>query len=345
MSKVSSITVANLDIPQKVPFETAKGRTEVGHALIITIHSADGLEGRGDGTPVQYVTGETRESVTSDIGAMSEHLRDWPVDNWLGFCREARRALPKSSTTCAALEIAMVDLFCKKHGISMATFFGGVKDSVVSDLTIPILPPAQAHELAKEAAGTYSSLKIKVGGKDRDADLERVRQIHLGAPKAKLRIDANQGFAADEAVRFVAKMNDLGIVPELVEQPVNRDDIEGLRYVKENIEEPVIADEAAVDPASMMKPLKAGAVDGVNIKLMKSGFTGALDIIALCRAEGKKLMIGCMLESPVGIGAATHIACGTGAFDFLDLDADVLGKPTGIEQNYKRTGEVLSVKL
>lgn len=345
MSKVSTITVENVDIPQKVPFETARGRTEVGHALLITVKSDDGMAGRGDGTPVQYVTGETRETVTSDIGEISAKLKGWPVDNWRGFCHEVRAALPHRATACAALEIALVDLFCKKHGVSMATFFGGAKDSVVTDLTIPIVPPDQAYQLAKEAAETFSSLKIKVGGKDRAEDLERVRQIHLAAPKASLRIDANQGFEPEEAVQFVKKLNDLGIVPEIVEQPVLKDDIEGLRYVKERVSEPVLADEAAVDPRSVLALLKADAVDGVNIKLMKSGFTGALDIIALCRAAGKKLMIGCMLESPVGIGAAAHLACGTGAFDYLDLDADVLGKPTGMEQNYKRAGEVLSVRI
>lgn len=342
MLEVTGVTTEILDIPQKVVFETAKGVTDIAHAVIVTVTAEGGLEGKGDGTPVGYVTGESRETVLADIASIEKLLVGRDARDWRGFCYAAREALPHRATACAALEMAVVDLFCKSAGISMAQFFGGVKPSVVSDLTIPILPPEQAFELAREAADTYSSLKIKVGGADKAEDMERVRQIHLGAPEAKLRIDANQGFEPEEAVRFVRKMNDLGISPEFVEQPVDKADMDGLKYVKENVAEPVLADEAAVDPASVIRLVKADAVDGVNIKLMKAGLTGALDIIAICRAADKQLMLGCMLESPIGIGTAVHLSAGTGAFDYLDLDADVLGKPTGIPQNYIREGEVLT---
>ncbi len=344
MPNITSITTKHVDIPQKVVFETAKGRTEVANALNVVIEADNGLVGYGEGTAVEYVTGETRETVVCDIATVRHLLEGWNVDAWRGFCCEARQALPNRRTACAGLEMAIIDLYCKTHGIAMTSFFGGVMPFVISDLTIPISTPELAFQLAEEAACTYSSLKIKVGGKDRSEDMERVRQIHLAAPDAKLRIDANQGFSADDAVRFVRKLGDFGIVPELVEQPVPNDDIEGLRYVKEHVQPPVIADESALDPTTVMKLIKAEAVDGVNIKLMKAGITGALDIIAMVRAAGLKLMIGCMLETPVGIGIAVHLASGTGAFQYLDLDADVLGKPTGMEQNYVREGEKLTPK-
>ncbi|MCC6485647.1 MAG: dipeptide epimerase [Armatimonadetes bacterium] len=343
MPKIVRVSWDIVEIPQRVVFETARSKTSVSRAIIVKLKSDNGLIGRGEATPVEYVTGETEQTVQRDLAAMDEALRGQDVSAWRTVCATVRERLPESHTACAGLEIAAVDLFCQIHGLSMAQFFGGRKGSVVSDLTIPIVAPGLAFDLAREAAETYRHLKIKVGGPNRDEDLERVRQIHLGAPEAKLRIDANQGFEPEEAVEFVRKMNALGVSPEIVEQPVQKADIEGLRYVKENVPEPVLADEAAVNPRSVLKLLKLEAVDGVNIKLMKAGFTGALDIISMCQAAGKKLMIGCMLESPVGIGAGVHIACGTGAFDYLDLDGDVLGEPTGMEQNYTRSGETLSV--
>jgi L-alanine-DL-glutamate epimerase-like enolase superfamily enzyme len=343
MPTIKSIEARIVEIPQKVVFETARSRTEVSRAIHVAITADDGSAGLGEATPAEYVTGENTESVLDSVQRAAEELRGRDVRRWRAFCEDARRLLPGKLTACAGLEIAIVDLFCRMRSTKMAEFFGGVQDSVVSDLTIPIVPPSKAYELAREAAPVYRSLKIKVGGPDRTEDLERVRQIHLGAPRARLRIDANQAFEPDDAIVFVRKLEDLGIPLELVEQPVAKEDIQGLRYCRERIGPPVFADESARDPASVMALLKAEAVDGVNIKLMKSGFTGALDIIAMCRAAGVQLMLGCMLESPVGIGAAVHLACGTGAFSFLDLDADVLGKPTGLPQNYTREGETLRV--
>lgn len=343
MPRIQSITTRHVDIPQKVVFQTAQSRIEVAHALVVSIEADNGMVGFGEGTAVEYVTGETRDTVERDVASTAQALTGWDAGCWRAFCQEVRSVLPERPTACAVLEMAMVDLFCKTHGLSMHTFFGGVLQRVITDLTIPIGPPDQTFQLATEAAKTYSCLKIKVHGKDLAQDVEQVHQVHLAAPGAKLRIDANQGFTATEAVTFVRGLNRIGIVPQLVEQPVPKNDLAGLRYVKDHIDEPVIADESAVDPASVLRLLRAEAVDGINIKLMKSGITGALDIIALARAAGVKLMIGCMLETPIGIGAAVHLACGTGAFDFLDLDADVLGHPTDIPQNYTRVGETLSV--
>lgn len=343
MPQITDIRTSVVEIPQKVVFETAKSRTEVARAINVLIEADNGMTGRGEATPAEYVTGENEKTVLADVAAACDHLRGWDVSNWRGFCQEFRRAVPNRLTAAAGLEIAMVDLFCQSSGIPMYRLFGGVQTSVITDLTIPIVPPDQAFDLAREASETYSHLKIKVGGPNPAEDLERVRQIHLGAPEAKLRIDANQGFTPEDAAAFVRKLEEMGVFLELVEQPVAKEDIEGMRYCREHIVPPVVADESARDPASVLKLLKADAVDGVNIKLMKAGITGALDIIAMCRAAGVELMIGCMLESPVGIGAGVHIACGTGAFSYMDLDADVLGKPTGMQQNYTRDGAVLSV--
>ena len=107
---------------------------------------------------------------------------------------------------------------------------------------------------------------------------------------------------------------------------------------------PVFADESARDVPSVLQLLQEDAVDGVNVKLMKSGLAGALQIMALCRAAGKKLMLGCMLESSLGIAAAAQIAGGTGAFDFLDLDSHRLLAPIpGLSGGFTAEGDTLRV--
>lgn len=338
---IESISAKIVDIPQKVVFETARGRSEVSHAIIVSLAIEGGPTGLGEATPAEYVTGENRESVLADIAAANEAFKGQPFTGWRAFSAKAREVTQNRCTASAGLEIAALDLYCRLNEVSAAGVLGGATDHVISDITIPIVAPDLANTLAREAAEDYTSLKIKVGG-TLDADVERVRQIHNGAPQAALRVDANQGYTPEGAVEFVREVEKQNIHLQLLEQPVAKEDIAGLRHVRERVDTPVIADESAVDAASVLKLIREDAVDGVNIKLMKAGITGALDIVSLCRAAGLKLMIGCMLESPVGIGAGVHVACGTGAFSYLDLDGDVLGKPTGMEQNYVREGERLT---
>jgi L-alanine-DL-glutamate epimerase-like enolase superfamily enzyme len=109
-----------------------------------------------------------------------------------------------------------------------------------------------------------------------------------------------------------------------MEQPVAADDLPGLKYVKNHTDIPVIADESVVTPADAIRIVSGDCADGINVKIMKSGIQGALDIVAIAKAAGLKLMIGCMLESNPGFCASICLAAGTGLFDFIDLDAHIL---------------------
>ena len=170
----------------------------------------------------------------------------------------------------------------------------------------------------------YRSLKIKVGGPNRQEDLARVRSVSQAAPGAGIRLDANQGFTAPEALEFLRACAAAGVPVEIIEQPVPRDDWEALAEVTRRSPVPVIADEAVIDARAALHLASTQAAHGINIKVAKAGLLGALQIIAIARAGGLKLMLGCMLESLLGIGAAVHLACGTGAFDYLDLDSHAL---------------------
>jgi L-alanine-DL-glutamate epimerase-like enolase superfamily enzyme len=225
--------------------------------------------------------------------------------------------------------MALCDVWGKNWNLPLWQFFGGASDTLVTDLTIPIVTPDEAGPLAAAAAAEgFRHLKIKVGDTEgHAADLARIERVCQAAPGVALRIDANQAFSPDEAVAFVQSLGTLGTVIEMIEQPVPKDDFAGLKYVRERVDVPVFADEAARDVSDVIRLIREDAVDGVNVKLMKSGLAGALQIITLCRAAGKKLMLGCMLESSLGIAAAAQIAAGTGAFDFLDLDSHRLLAP------------------
>ena len=344
MLEIVELTAAPSNLPMKSPFESAQRRSTVAENVVVTVRLADGTVGYGEGSPADYVTGETPESVLADVRSAAAALRGHDARASARWSAAAREALPHSPTANCAIEMAVLDALTRSLGVPLWIYLGGAVSEVRTDLTVPITDAATARQIAAEAAGMgYRSLKIKVGGPNRDEDLERVLAVAAGAPGAGIRLDANQGFDAAGALAFLRECERLAIPVEIMEQPVPKEDVEALAEVTRHSAVPVIADEAVVDARAALKLASAGAAHGFNIKLAKAGILGALEIITIARAGGLKLMLGCMLESLLGIGGALHVACGTGAFDYLDLDSHALIgiTPTGLP--FAQSGDVLRV--
>lgn len=330
-------TIARLEAvaapyPMRSAFTSAKRRSTVAENVLVTATLADGTVGYGEASAAEYVTGESEASVLGSVAAAAESVVGGDARHHREWTERLRLALPHAATARAAVEMALLDALTRELGIGLWHWFGGATTEVRTDLTIPIVAPTDAAATAREAAGRgFRSLKVKVGGPDPDADLERVLAIAGAAPAALLRLDANQAFTARAALAFTRDLLARGVRIELLEQPVPREDLEGLAAVTRMSPVPVFADEAVVNPGDAVQLVRRDAAHGINIKVAKAGLAGALEIIAIARASGLKLMLGCMLESLLGIGAALHLACGTGAFDYLDLDAHMLIglEPTG----------------
>ncbi len=325
MAKISEIRAFAVDMPLKEAFETSKGRKTTSPAVAVELILSDGSVGLGAATPVKYVTGEDVDDVLAAIEANKACLVGLDVSAYRPCFSAIAEALPGKYSTKAALEMAVVDGFCKLYGVPMYKFFGGTLSQVETDVTIPICEPEHAGELARDAAAAgFHHLKVKVGGADQEADFARVLAMSKGAPNCTIRLDANQGFTPEFAVEYVKRLLDAGVNVDMMEQPVDRDDLKGLAYVTANTSVPVFADETCRTPADAIELVKINAVDGINIKLMKAGISGALDIISICRAAGKELMLGCMLETGIGMATSVHFAAGTGVFSRMDLDGHLL---------------------
>lgn len=323
-------------------FASAKRRQTTAENILVTAELPGGIVGYGEASPAPYVTGEEARTVPVDVDMAGDVLRGHDaarVERWSSVLREV---LPKSPTARSAVEMALLDALTRAWGISLWNYFGGAVKSVRTDLSISLTTPEEARALAAEASCVgYRSLKIKVGGPDPEADLERVLAVHRAAPEAGLRLDANQGFDPPSALAFVRRCLDAGAPVELLEQPVPAEDLDGLAAVTRECQIPVIADEAVLDAASALRIAAMGAAHGVNIKVAKSGLVEATRIIAVARAGGLKLMLGCMMESLLGIGAALHLAAGTGAFDYLDLDSHALIGLTPTGRPFAQDGDLL----
>lgn len=342
--RIVSVSASAWTLPLVAPFVIAARTATEARNVRIEVHAEGGLTGLGASAPVGYVTGESVETVLEALSAVQEEFVGLPVDRLGPLLARANWLLPDAPAARAGLEIALYDIWGQEHRIPLWQHFGGSLDRVTTDVTVPIVEAHDAADLAAAAwADGFRALKVKVGDpRGPDADLARIEAVIAAVPGVRLRIDANQAFTPDAAVCFAAALVGTGAAIELLEQPVDKGDTAGLKYVRDRTDLPVFADESARSVAEVLALLQAGAVDGINIKLMKSGISGALQIIALAKACGKTLMLGCMLETGVGIAAAAQIAAGTGAFDFLDLDSHRLLKPVpGLSAGADAAGEEL----
>jgi L-alanine-DL-glutamate epimerase-like enolase superfamily enzyme len=184
----------------------------------------------------------------------------------------------------------------------------------LSSFTIGIGSEAELRQKAREAE-QYPILKVKLGT-DHDEDIVRV--IREEAPGKTLRVDANAAWTPKLAVQTIERLVDYDI--EFVEQPLPPHDVEGLRFVRERSPLPIIADESCLVASDI--PRLEGAVDGINIKLSKcGGLREAQKMVATARAHGMLVMMGCMIETSLGISAAAHLSP---LLDYADLDGAAL---------------------
>jgi len=344
--RIVSVHARPWTLPLVAPFVIAARRAHDARNVRIRIETSAGGGGDGASCPVGYVTGESVESVNAALQAVGPRFEGQRVDRLQPLFALADTLLRDAPAARAGLEMALYDAWARHWGLPLWQHFGGARVRVTTDLTIPLVTDDEAAALAKTAwSDGFRSLKIKVGDPEGHmADLARIAAVVRAVPGVRLRVDANQGFSPDDAVTFARALAATGATVDLLEQPVAAQDIVGLKYVRERAGMPVFADEAARTVPEVLRLLREDAVDGVNVKLMKSGIGGALEIIALCRAAGKKLMLGCMLETGLGIAAAAQIAAGTGAFDFLDLDSHRLLRPVpGLSGGFAVEGEELIV--
>lgn len=341
-----SISHLNVDLrfmPLKSAFVTARGRTEVARALVVQLHLEDGTLGLGAASPAGYVTHETYESAEAAIRAMGESGLGASVLDHDDLFAAFRTDFPGDHAARAAVEMAVMDAFGLVTGQPLWRYWGAKTTQISTDLTVPLNSLEEARQVAADAhADGISHLKIKVNGAYPRDMLQRIRDVHEAAPQAVLLVDANQSFTPDTALAFLDILEAENLPVALFEQPVAARDYAGLARVARDSVVPVGADESVVTPEDALRVFEAGGVPIFNIKLMKSGISGSLEIIRLCQDRGTILMLGCMLECNIGIGAAVQLACGTGAFRYFDLDAPLLLAGDVAEGAFQLAGTVMT---
>lgn len=334
--KTASVSGEPFDIPLHQPFVTSQGAATKAQAVAVTLTLEDGRTVRGEAVPVTYVTGETRESVLAAVQRVGPALVGLDVARYALMMDVIARMIPDEPSARCGLEMAALEAWALAAGGNLWQLWGGAKTQEESDLTIPMVP--NAGELAELASALGMRVfKIKVGEGNVEADHARVLSVREAAPQARLRIDANQAFTPEGAITFVERLLAEGANLELLEQPVRKEDVDGLIEVARRSPVPVFADESCRTPQDALR-LAGTPVQGYNLKIQKCGVRPVLEIIAIARAADKKLMLGCMLESRRSIAFSLALACGTGAFDYLDLDSHLLLNEPGENPFFTQEG-------
>ena len=320
---IEKMDIRTLEAPLATPFRIATGQHDTLKNVFVRLTLSGGARGFGEAAVAPHITGETVERTERNLREAAAVSLGEDVTDFRGFLGAFREKFADNHAGMAALEMAVLDAWARTMGVPLWKLFGAKAVPLRSDITVVIGPLEEARDFARaHARRGFRSFKVKVG-RDHALDLARGAAVKNAAPRAGIIIDANQGFDAAGMLRFLKALKQDGIVPLLVEQPVARDDWEGLRRVtlaaaREGV--PVCADESVSSLADTVRAVRAGAVSAINIKFMKSGILEAEAMARLARAAGLQLMIGAMMESSLAVTASAHMAAGMGCFSFVDLD-------------------------
>lgn len=273
--------------------------------------------GLGEASPVRYL-GQSAESQAAALTHMLAALPDsiTPAEASALLARQ----FPSDSAARAAVDMALLDRAARTAREPLWRYLDAPEPTGrTTSYTVALDSREAMLQRAAETAGTFDAIKVKLGRDPRfDADvLAAIRRLR---PDARISVDANGGWTPETAPDLLRTMADAGV--EFVEQPLPKGQLAAWPALKRAVPLPLVADEDLQGPESLSA--LQGIVDGINIKIMKCGGpTAARELISAAQFEGWMIMIGCMIETSVGIASASHLA---GFAEWLDLDGALLTK-------------------
>jgi len=308
------LTHEQVTLRTKHTFTIARGGSSEFRVVVVTVTDKDGATGVGEASPSRFY-GEYADTVPVALAQFAPILES--ADAWSHEAIEhAMNAKMRGNGAAkGAVMAALCDLQGKRLGQPLFKLWGlDPKAAPGSSFTIAIAAEEELRLKIREAKD-YPILKVKLGS---ERDEEIIRIIREEAPDKTIYVDANCAWNPKQALNNIEML--VGYDVEFVEQPLPPEDVEGLRFVRDRSPLPIIADESCVVASDI--PKLAGVVDGINIKLAKCGGPReAIKMAAVARAHGMRVMMGCMIETSVGITTAAHLSP---LLDYADLDGAAL---------------------
>ncbi|WKN43892.1 mandelate racemase/muconate lactonizing enzyme family protein [Tunicatimonas pelagia] len=323
--KISAIHVRKEDLDLTRPYSIAYKTVTAVSNCVVEMETDSGNVGFGSANPSKYVVGV---DVDDTVAALSEENTEWligkDVREMQQLVYEVQKKFAKQPGACAALDIALHDLFAQQLGLPLVKFLGQKHKSLPTSITIGIKNIGETIEEAEEYIGRgFKILKVKLG-QSKEEDIERLKKLREQVGKEiVIRVDANQGYTMLQLEDFYYAT--FGPNPELIEQPLPANAIAEYRKLPTEIKKMVALDETLVTPANAYQLTNAPQAAGIfNIKLMKCGGIGhAREIANIAKNAKINLMWGCNDESRISIAAALHVALASSNTKYLDLDGSL----------------------
>jgi L-alanine-DL-glutamate epimerase-like enolase superfamily enzyme len=330
VSRIDEVRTRRVTTDLHTPFVTALRRTATTDTVVVQVVDTDGNVGWGEAPQVWQVTGESLAGAEACIaGPLTATVTGRHVDDLAESCRAVAGAVAANHGAKAAVDVALHDLAARRRGVSLPVYLGGTSLRVPTDVTLPVGEAAELADAARSrAADGFTVLKLKVGT-DAATDVERVRAVRAALDGTdpvgrdiRIRLDANQGWTAREAVRVISALEDAHLDIELVEQPLPAADLDGMAWVTARVSTPVMADESVYGVRDLVEVIRRRSADLVNVKLAKcGGLSVARTLLEVARAHGVGTVVGSMMETHIGVGAAASLVAAHPTSAVADLDA------------------------
>jgi L-alanine-DL-glutamate epimerase-like enolase superfamily enzyme len=336
--RISRITLFASPIALKEPFIIALGPLTHAQNVLVKVETESGVFGWGEASPFPTIHGETMESVLSIGAFLARHLLGADPRDFDAIVHLMDRCIVGNACAKSAFDIACHDLAARAEGLPLYKFLGAEKPrEMITDYTISLGPIASMVEKAEWiVARGFPVIKIKLGGPADDSatvdpDVARVRSISRAVgPHIPLRLDANQGWSPERALRVLNDIADLPV--QHCEAPIHRRRFFELPGLRSRSPIPIMADEACWDGLDLQRLIEIDAVDKINIKLSKSGgLHQAKEMLRLARLHQIPVQIGGFLESRLGFAAAAHLACTDEVVRYFDFDTPLMQDVNPIE--------------
>ena len=321
--QIRDLQTVHRHIPLHTPFKTAlRTATEI-ESIEVTIELENGVTGKGAAAPTWVITGDSTESIQAALlGPIKDALVGKNIYHFQSLLDAIQTCCIGNPSAKAASDIALYDAYSTLLEVPLYQLLGDNKPLKTS-MTVGVdTPDKMAADAKKCVADGFHCLKIKVGAQP-ELDIARISAIRNTVPAdIKLRLDANQGWKPKQAVQLINQMDEKYAGIEFIEQPVAADDLDGLKFVTDHVNIPIMADESLFSPKDAFQLVSDHYVDLLNIKLMKcGGIANAWKIASIAETSGIACMIGSMMEPAHSVGAAAHFAAAHPNVIYFDLDA------------------------
>ncbi|MHA4847097.1 mandelate racemase/muconate lactonizing enzyme family protein [Flavitalea antarctica] len=323
--KITHTDIYKFSIPMH-PFTIATGTMHYAQNLFIRLHTDAGYYGVGECSAFPMIAGETQATcfeMAKDFAAIWKNKRADEIDQRM---LELHQATAFNGTVKSAFDMALYDLASRQANKPLYEYLGGKKNKrLETDITVGIgAPDLMARQAAAFVKQGFRIIKVKLG-KEPDEDIERIHAIRNAIPpEVVLRIDANQGWTFESAVKVLQALGTSNVA--FCEQPMRAYDDEYLPRLRQLSPIPIMADESVFNHHDAKRLIRDNACDYINIKLAKSGgILEALEINRICAEHNIPCMMGGMLESRVALSAFAHLAMACDNIVFNDMDTCMLG--------------------